>query len=80
VDEIIQPNNPDHIGIVGVESQECKITSQRVMVPVHEDEIAFTSHNKESINEFWDFGDAPQERPIARYTIGLEFRNVGIGV
>jgi hypothetical protein len=34
MDEIIEPYNPYHVGIVLIESDECEIASQCMMIPV----------------------------------------------
>jgi len=79
VDEVIHIHNPDHIDIVFVEVDKSKVASQGVMVPVHEHQWLLACHNEESVDELRDFGDYPQEGPIAGNFVGLQVSHFGVG-
>jgi len=55
VDEIIEPNHPNHVGVLLIEGDECKVTGEGVVIPMHEHQRLLPQHNEEGVNKLGDF-------------------------
>lgn len=80
VNDIVHPDDPDHVHGVLMVADQGVVAGKGVVVPMHEDQWSLSQHNEYSIQKFGNFRDDPEENPIARCFVGVEFGDVRVGV